>query len=136
MYFESTKSLNEDKWTYQDTLNFSFSISDTFAIYNLYLDIEHSTEYSYQNIYMQVYTRFPSGKRIKELLPIDFADKTGRWYGDCNKDWCNLRVMLQQGAFFNEIGEHTIALEQFMRVETLPGLRGMSIKLEETGKQR
>jgi len=135
-YFESNKTITSDQWTYQDSLDFTFSIADTSTIYNLYLDINHSTAYPYQNIYLKVATRFPSGKRIKEQLPIDFADKTGKWYGNCDEEWCKLRVNLQQGAFFNAIGEHTITLEQFMRVDPLPGVRELSIKLEDTGRKR
>ncbi len=135
-YFESNKTITSGEWNHQDSLDFTFSIADTSTIYNLYLDINHSTEYPFQNIYLQVATLFPSGKRIKERLPIDFADKTGRWYGNCDSEWCNLRVNLQQGAFFNAIGNHTITLEQFMRVDPLPGIRELSIKLEDTGRKR
>lgn len=135
-YFDSNKIITSDQWSYKDSLNFTFSIADTSTIYNLYLDINHSTEYPFQNIYLQVATRFPSGKRIKERLPIDFADKTGVWYGKCDSEWCRLRVNLQQGAFFNAIGDHTITLEQFMRVDPLPGIRALSIKLEDTGRKR
>jgi len=135
-YFESERVLTADQWSYQDSLDFTFSIADTSALYNLYLDINHSTEYPYQNVYLNVATLFPSGKRIKERLPIDFADKTGRWYGNCDSEWCKLRVNLQQDAFFNEIGKHTITLEQNMRVNPLPGIRQLSIKLEDTKRKR
>lgn len=135
-YFEESKELPSSQWTYQDTLNFTFQVVDTSTIYNLYLDIDHATEYPFQNVYLKVATRFPSGKRIKEQLPINFAEKTGRWYGKCDSEWCKLRVNLQQGAFFNELGDHTITLEQFMRVDPLPGIKGLSIKLEDTGRKR
>jgi gliding motility-associated lipoprotein GldH len=135
-YFESNKVITSDQWSYQDSLDFTFSIADTSMVYNLYLDVNHSMEYPFQNIYLQVATQFPSGKRLKERLPIDFADKTGIWYGNCDSEWCNLRVNLQQGAFFNAIGDHTITLEQFMRVNPLPGIRRLSIKLEDTGRKR
>ncbi|MFK7809483.1 MAG: gliding motility lipoprotein GldH [Saprospiraceae bacterium] len=135
-YFESEKTIAEDQWTYQDSVNFTFSIADTSALYNLILDIEHATDYRFQNIYLNVATKYPSGKRIKEQLPINFADKMGKWYGDCDSEWCRLRVNLQQGAFFNAVGDYTITLEQHMRVNPLPGVRGLSLKLEDTGRRR
>lgn len=135
-YFEEEEVISADQWSYQDSLNFTFTIADTSALYNLLLDIDHATSYPYQNIYLQVATSFPSGKRIKEQLPIDFADKTGRWFGNCDSQWCKLRVNLQTDAFFNEVGEHTITLEQFMRVDPLPGIRKLSVKIQDTKKKR
>jgi gliding motility-associated lipoprotein GldH len=135
-YYESDKVLNADQWVYQDSLNFTFAIVDTTNLYNIHLDITHSTEYPYQNIYLQIATQYPSGKRIKERLPIDFADKTGRWYGDCNSEWCKIRVNLQENAFFSSPGDHTITLEQYMRMEPLPGIRELSLKLEDIGRKK
>jgi gliding motility-associated lipoprotein GldH len=135
-YFESDKVLKADQWSYQDSLDFTFTIADTSNLYNIYLDITHSTEYPYQNIYLQITTQYPSGERIKERLPIDFADKTGRWYGNCDSEWCKLRVNLQGNAFFNSPGKHTITLEQNMRVESLSGVRELSLKLEDKGQKQ
>ena len=73
--FDESKEIEGGEWAYVDTLNFEVDIKDTLEIYNLYLDIEHSTDFSKQNIYIQIYTRFPSGQRIKERVAIDFADK-------------------------------------------------------------
>ena len=73
--FDESKEIEGGEWAYVDTLNFEVDIKDTLEIYNLYLDIEHSTDFSKQNIYIQIYTHFPSGQRIKERVAIDFADK-------------------------------------------------------------
>ncbi len=135
-YFESVKTIGQDQWSYADTLDFDFDITDTTALYDIYLDLQHATEYPYQNIYLQVYTRFPSGKRIQERLPIDFADRTGRWFGRCNTEWCRLRVNLQQDAYFNETGTYTITLEQFMRMDPLPGIREVAVRLGDSGRRR
>ncbi|HHS95229.1 MAG TPA: gliding motility lipoprotein GldH [Phaeodactylibacter sp.] len=129
LYFQSKKEIPAALWAYQDSLDFTFEILDTSAIYNLYLDIEHSTEYPFQNVYLQVYTLFPSGKRDRQRLNIDFADKTGRWYGKCNSEECRLRVFMQESVYFAEQGAYTITLKQFTREDTLSGIMGMRIAL-------
>jgi len=134
--FEETNEVGNQEWTYQDTIDFKVDITDTLRIYNLYLDIEHAVDYSHQNIYIQIYTLFPSGQRTKERISIDFADKGGQWYGDCGKDWCDLRVTIQEGAFFNALGTHTFTIEQYMRVDPLPGIKSVSMKIEETKQSR
>ena len=134
--YEETFELTNGEWTYQDTLDFTIEIADTLEIYNLYLDIEHSTNYAMQNIYIIIHTQFPSGERIKERVSIDFADKMGQWYGNCDKTSCDLRVNIQKGAFFNLPGKHTFTIEQFMRIDPLPGLKSVAFRIEDTGQKR
>ena len=134
--FDQTMEIAEKGWAYEDTLNFEIKIEDTLEIYNLYLDIGHNTDYKKQNIYILIYTQFPSGERIKERVAIDFSDKTGQWYGDCNTEKCNLRVNIQEGAFFNLAGKHMITIEQFMRMDPLPGIRNIALRIEDTGQKR
>ncbi len=134
--YDQTFEIAEDGWAYKDTLDFEVEITDTLEIYNLYLDIEHATNFAKQNIYILIYTSFPSGERIKERVAIDFADKMGQWYGDCNTEKCNLRVNIQQGAFFNLLGKHTITIEQYMRINPLPGIKNIRLRIENTGSKR
>ncbi len=135
-YFEENKPLGNEGWTYSNKLDYTISIDDTLQLYNIYLNINHSTEYAYQNIYLMIHTKYPSGKTVSEQLPIDFADKTGQWYGKCNSDKCKLGVNLQKDAFFNSPGAYTISIEQFMRIDSLPGISDITLMLEDTGKQR
>ena len=134
--FDETIEIGQAGWAYADTLNFEVEIEDTLEIYNLYLDIEHSPDYAKQNIYILIHTQFPSGQRIEEQVSIDFADKLGQWYGDCNAETCSLRVNIQEGAFFNLAGKHVFTIEQFMRIDPLPGIKKVALRIEDTGQQR
>lgn len=134
--YEETYDLEEAGWTYTDTLNFQFVIEDTLALYNLYLDVEHTTDYSYQNLYTQIHTRFPSGERMSQALSLELADKTGAWQGDCRGEKCRFLAPIQANAFFNEPGTYVITLEQYMRRSPVTGLTSIGFKLEETGSSR
>ncbi len=134
--FEETYPLEETGWAYTDTLDFNFSIEDTSRVYNLYLDVEHSTQYAYQNLYTKIYTRFPSGERLDKIVSLELADKTGAWQGDCSREKCRFLAPIQMNAFFNETGKYTITLEQYMRESPTEGIQGVGFKLEDTGKAR
>lgn len=133
--YEETKSIPNGAWAYADTLDYTLNITDTTQLYNLYLDIDHTVDYPFQNIYLKIHTQYPSGKRISEQLPIDFADKTGQWYGKCSGEDCHLRVNIQQRAFFNEVGKHVITLEQFLRKNPLQGMKNIALKMEHVAPQ-
>ncbi len=128
--------IEKSEWTYADTLNFEVDIQDSLKIYNIHLKIEHSTEFPKQNMYIMIHTQFPSGERISEKLSVELANLGGGWYGDCNSEWCQFSLPIQEGAFFNAIGKHTFTLEQYMRIDPVPGIKNISLKIEDTGKSR
>ena len=126
----------KEGWTYRDTVDFVFEIHDTTHIYNLYLEVEHAMDYPFQNLYTQIYTKFPTGERIREMVSLELADQTGLWMGDCNSTDCTLNIPIQQGAYFNATGTYKITIEQFMRRDPLPGVHRLSFRIEDTGQTK
>lgn len=134
--FEKSYDIQNHQWTYNDTLDFTFDIADTMSIYDIVLSIRHTPQYPMQNIYMNIYTKFPSGERIKQLLNIDLADNTGKWEGKCSSSECLFEIPIQSNAFFNATGKHTITLEQYMRVENLAGINNIALKIVDKAEKR
>lgn len=134
--FEKNYEIPNAEWSYADTLDFEFDIQDTNQLYNFYLDIEHEVGYKNQNIYFMIHTQYPSSKRIAQQLSIDLANKAGAWFGKCGNESCKLRVNLQEKAFFNETGKHTLTLEQYMRVDPLPGIKNLALRIEKLEERR
>lgn len=134
--FEKDYPIQNQKWTYADTLDFSFDIADTMAIYDIVLKVKHSTAYPMQNIYTQIYTKFPTGERVKQLLSLDLADNTGKWEGNCSGDACDFTIKLQENAFFNIAGKHMITLEQYTRQDALPAIERIGLIIVDKGIKR
>lgn len=134
--YEKQYPLEEEGWAYADTLDFTFSIDDTLTLYNLYLEVTHTTDYAYQNLYTRIYTRFPSGERKGQTVSLELADRTGAWQGDCRGQTCRFLAPIQMNAFFNEPGAYVFTLEQYMRESPVAGLQTVGFKLEETGESR
>lgn len=134
--FEKSIELKNSQWTYADSLLYTFPVKDTSKIYNILLDISHAKSYAFQNIYLKIHTRFPSGKRIQNQINIDLAEPSGKWNSDCGRNTCELEIPIQQGAYFNEPGDYTITIEQYLRKDTLTGIEAVRVSLEDTGKVR
>ena len=130
--YEKSFPIKNGEWAYVDTLDFNFEIQDTSKIYNLYLNIEHSTDYGFQNLYINIYTQFPTSERIKEMVSFEMANKGGVWFGDCNSEKCKLEVPIQENAFFDIPGKYEITVEQNMRKNPLEGIRKIALKIEDT----
>lgn len=134
--YQREYEIQEMAWAYTDTLNFNFAIEDTLTLYNLYLQIEHTQDYAYQNLYAKISTKFPEGELLEEVLSLELADKTGNWEGQCSGGVCKLTIPIQENAYFNKNGEYQITIEQFMRKSPLAGIRKIGFSLEKTVKPK
>lgn len=130
-FYKKTLDVPGEFWTYQDTLKFDFDITDTTKTYGMYLDVTHAGDYGFQNLYVQFHTIFPSGKEETKLVSLELAAQTGIWNGECGGNECTVEIPLQLKAIFNEMGEHTLAVEQYMRQSPLPGVKSMTLKIKE-----
>ena len=134
--FEKTYQFDNKEWTYADSLSFDFQIPDTNDVYSLFLEVQHGTDYSYENLYTNIKTIFPSGKTIENPLSLELADKTGRWYGKCSGKNCTYLLPIQEKAYFNEVGTFQLKIEQYMREERIEGINGIGFKLKELEIER
>ena len=130
--FDEEKMIVDSNWAYGDSLIYEFNINDTTEIYNLNLEIDHSTAYRYQNLYVQIITEVPSQNRSEQAVSLEMANKFGAWLGKCDSENCTLLVPLQQQIYFKEIGEYKLILKQFMRESPIGGVSKFALKIEET----
>ncbi len=134
--FNETYTIRDQSWTYDDTVNFTLDVQDTTAIYNLSLEVRHSVDYPYQNLYTKFHTIFPGGQKREEVVSLELADKGAIWLGDCNQTTCLLSIPVQQGAYFNQAGQHQFLIEQFMRQDSLEGIISFGFTVVDTGNRR
>ncbi|MBK8554290.1 MAG: gliding motility lipoprotein GldH [Lewinellaceae bacterium] len=133
---QETQEIAGAQWHYTDTLNFTFSIPDTNALYNLWVDIDYDDTYPKQNLYMKLHTLFPDGRRIEQVASFDLFDASGKSNGNCSGNTCKVHMLLQSKAFFNQTGDYVLTLEQFNRQETMEGLRSIGFAVEKLKEDR
>ena len=126
--YSESKSFS-DAWHFADSVHFDLPAPDTIEAYAMVLNVSHTTDYPFQNIYFRISTAFPSGRRVSTLLNIDLADKSGAWYGDCRGKNCNLQAPIRENFYFSESGAYKITMEQFTRVDPLTGLTRLKLEL-------
>lgn len=129
-YFaDQRQELDDETWLYEQELTYPFEIQDTSANYTFFLDIKHSIDFPYQNFYTRIATTYPSGEAKEDIISIELADEFGLWEGKCNRSYCQIRIPLQAKALFQETGAYQIAFEQYTRVDSLPGLKEMALRV-------
>ena len=134
--FDKEYTIQNSAWAYADTLNFAFDIADTTALYDIVVHIKHRPDYGFQNLYTRIHTKFPTGERRSQILNFDLADNTGKWIGQKSGSLRNFEVKIQENAFFNQVGQHIITLEQLMRKEPLMGIESINLEVINKGDKR
>ena len=120
-------------WNYNQELQFELDGIDTSSYYDLVLEVNHSPEFSFENLYTRIGTQFPSGESIKDIVSLQLADNMGTWLGNCNSSTCTTELLIQEKFRFKEIGQHKITLENYSR-EALKGIHFIEMKLYDINK--
>jgi gliding motility-associated lipoprotein GldH len=131
-YYSNDLIIDDGSWDQADELVGTFEIVDTVSRYNLYLDLDHSTDYRYENIYLQIETQFPHKDPVTQVLPIDIANKKGQWYGKCGSKSCKLRVVLRDKTKFEALGNYQIKISQHSREDQLTGVNAVELLVMES----
>ena len=118
-------------WTYEEEVIFEFEIKDSLQKYNLMLSVVHSPDFSFQNVYTNVKTRFPNGKEFSDPLSIELANKMGSWLSSCSGDQCILHLRIRENINFTDIGKYQITFTQNTREKALEGIKSLSLSLVE-----
>jgi gliding motility-associated lipoprotein GldH len=129
--YEKLSEFPDASWSYGEGLDFDFTLSDTTAQYRILLYLEFETDYRWQNLYTRAVTTMPDGTVVEDKVSLELASRAGEWYGDCNAKVCELNIPLQDRVRTRTAGDYHIRFEQFMRSETVDGIRAIGLKVVE-----
>jgi gliding motility-associated lipoprotein GldH len=132
--FEKTDELPEAGWDYGQQLSYQFEVTDTSQLYRLELLVKHAVDFPRQNMYVKLFTTFPDGRELDELVSLELANKAGVWFGDCGEEWCDLIIPIQMEAYFDQPGPYQLRVEQYSRMNPLAGIRQVAFRVIDTGK--
>lgn len=130
-FYQQSIKLEDALWNYEDTLTYEVEIKDSTSRYDIGLRIGHSVDYPSENLYIKILTFFPDGQTLAQTLSLDFADHTGKWYGNCRGQICTVHIVLQENAIFNQLGIHRFQLVQYMRINPVEEIESIDFFLDK-----
>ncbi len=125
--FTFFKTFENDCWNVEDSLVFKHQVTDNqtakLAIEGTYLE-----SYSFQNIYLRINLKSPSGRDTNYVVLDTLMDKLGKWRGEVGKKH-TLQMQDTLSLSFPEKGEHQITIHQYMRKDTLCGVASLGVNI-------
>jgi gliding motility-associated lipoprotein GldH len=124
-------------WRNSEIKTFEFYISDTTVQYNWLLLMQHTYNYDFSNIWLNITTTFPNGKyaSVKQEIPLAFSD--GRWMGRSVNGITTQELNLGPNSSalkFSQIGKHTITFQHIMRQDPLMDVQYIGMAIEKVLK--
>jgi gliding motility-associated lipoprotein GldH len=129
--FDKNAPINTEGWGVADKVPFVIEATDTLALFNFYINIRHTTDYKYRNIFLFMDTFFPDGSQSRDTIEIMLADVKGKWYGKGIGSLRSNQVLLRRGFSFPFKGHYKFRIEQGMREQELMGIKDVGIRIEK-----
>lgn len=95
------------------------------------IPIRHSSEYQYKNLWLFVKSSAPNGVIKIDTLECNLADDYGKWYGKGSGSIRNLQWPWKMNVRFPHKGKYSVEYEQAMRIDQLPGIMKMGLRIEK-----
>ncbi len=109
---------------------FSFDILDTTKSYDLIVTLRVTTSYNYNNLWMFINTKTPSGKTQRSPFEIPVSNPDGSWVGTKSGTVVENQLVFQDKKF-PEKGKYTIGIEQGIVEETIDEILDIGLTVRE-----
>lgn len=131
--FQADVPIPDGEWARGSKPAFRFTITDTVSRHDLYIDVRHSGDYLFSDLFLFVDLEGPEGRKVRDTVECLLADPTGRWYGKgagfIFADRYQAHVLYKLGNRFPAAGEYSVTLEQAMRTDTLHGVLDIGVSV-------
>lgn len=130
--FEKNVSIPDHKWPYSLQPQIDFTITDTATLYKVYVVLRHLDAYRYNNIYLNIGTRFPGDSSVKyQRFDLLLGSDAQGWEGTGMDDIWEVRKPLTNGPVkFKQAGTYRFSIAQVMRENPLPNIMSVGVRVE------
>jgi len=135
--FEEISDFERREWLNTDKPEFEFVIHSVIDKYNLYGDIRNSVSYPYSRFFFNYYLQDSTGKELQKDLKMEylFDATSGKPKGSSGiGDLYDHQFLLLKDYQFKNKGKYKVVFEQFMRMDTLPGILAVGLRVEKVSR--
>ena len=131
--FEKNITIPNQEWNSQFKPEIQFEVTDTAALYNIYVVLRHTDSYRFNNLWLNIYTQAPGDSSgSKQSLDLRLANDEKGWLGSGMDDIYEQRILVtRQPTPLARAGVYKFKLENIMREDPLTGVMNAGIRVEK-----
>jgi gliding motility-associated lipoprotein GldH len=128
--YEKNIRIDSNGWAIGEKVLFDVPVNDSLELYNFYINMRHTDNYKFSNLYLFINSYFPGGSFARDTIELVLADHTGKWYGKGLGKIKEYQVLIRKGIVFPVKGNYRISIEQGMRENNIKGIEDIGIRIE------
>lgn len=119
-------------WYNTNKPSFTFTITDTTSLYNIFIVLRHTDAYNYNNIWLTLGSQAPGDSLHSQNINIELGNDAKGWEGTGMDDIFEIRKNITQGPLpFKKTGNYTFTIAQIMRENPLRHILNVGIRVEK-----
>lgn len=130
--FDDNLAIQNEIWTPDNNAIFKVEVKDTVHAYKFMINVRHTIDYRFSNLYVFMNTRFPNGNITRDTIECVLAAPDGKWVGKGFGELKQNQILLNSALRFPLKGEYAFEIEQGMRVKELKGITDIGIRIEKS----
>jgi len=133
--FEDNIEFRDRRWKITEPVQIEFQIADASKKYNLLMNIRNSLDYPYARIFVNYDLQKQDSNSLTKKMVAEylFDQKTGKPFGTSGiGDIYDHQFPILKNYSFEKAGTYKMKLNQFMRMDTIPGILAVGIRVERT----
>lgn len=128
--YEQTTYFAEHSWKSKDKPTFTFEITDTTRLYNVFFVLRHEDAYAYNNIWVKLLMKGPyDSVAIRRQFILGNAEQG--WLGSGMDDIFEQRIPFNTKPAALTKGKYTFTIQQDMREDPLDHIVNAGIRVEK-----
>lgn len=134
--YEKNIEIPDGIWNKNKPVTFDVLIEDTLSPHNLYVNVRNGGLYPKSNLYLFITTKAPSGQSLRDTFECILADEKGKWLGSGLGDIWDNQIPFKAQVRFPKRGVYSFQYEQAMRVDNLPFILDVGLRVERATLQK
>ncbi|TAE00435.1 MAG: gliding motility lipoprotein GldH [Bacteroidetes bacterium] len=129
------QDLQDQAWIVDSVLSFGFEINDLQSDYNIDYGVRYAVDYPYYNLYVKFCLADATGKELTDWIRIDknlMHPVTGAPFGNGLGDLFDIQFSALPNFKFDKKGKYYFKIRQDMRLDKLPAIAAVGVKVEKT----
>ncbi|NEU09238.1 gliding motility lipoprotein GldH [Flavihumibacter sp. R14] len=132
---DTNKEISNRTWSYINKIRVPVTIEDEKANYNIYVNLRHTGDYKYSNIFLLIGTQAPGGKLVKERKEFKLALPDGQWLGKGSGNLYSYQLPYKEKIKLDKKGQYFFEVEQNMRDNPLKEVTDIGIRVEKASNE-
>ncbi|MGV3763496.1 gliding motility lipoprotein GldH [Parapedobacter sp.] len=127
-------AIADNTWYYDSQPQLTAHIVDTNRRYDIYLNLRHTPDYRYSNIFLLVHQSGPGMQDTTERFELHLAEPDGRWLGRSTGSMYAHQKLIKENIHFADTGLYHFTIEQNMRENPLREIADVGLRIEPVTK--